>query len=88
MTNVPENTSYFSFQLLSEVLPPAEVGSFRVDWQGLPWSYFRVLHIHSRLHKFQALTAQRRPLESMLGDESLRNTRLSPLPLLIYSSWS
>lgn len=87
MTNVPENTSYFFFQLLSEVLAPGEVGSFRVDWQGLPWSYFRVLHIHSWLHKVQG-TAQRRPLESMLGDESLRNTRLCPLPLLIYSSWS
>lgn len=35
MTNVPENTSYLSFQLLSEVLALGEEDSFLVDWQGL-----------------------------------------------------
>lgn len=40
MTNVPENMSYVSFQLLSEVLALGEVDNFLADWEGLTLELF------------------------------------------------
>lgn len=40
MTNVPENMSYVSFHLLSEVLALGQVDSFLADWEGLTLQLF------------------------------------------------
>lgn len=40
MTNVPENKSYFPFQLLSEVFTLGEVNCFLEDWKRLTLDLF------------------------------------------------
>lgn len=58
MTNVTENTSCFSFQLLSEVPALGEAGSFLVGWQGLPLEPFPSIAHPFPLHKVRELTRQ------------------------------
>lgn len=100
MTHVPENTSYFSFQLLSEVLTPGEVNSFLVDWRGLTLELFPSIAgpfptAQSPKADWAAtLDLQRGPLGSKGLEvnhyEATDFHLMVPLPLLliIHSSWS